>query len=192
LDECGEISSKRFLFWLDAPVQTANSKASDEEFELSSGHAVLQTEFVRHASKVTCRFIKTGDDVVLEWLDTKSDTFVRRFKFKEADAVAEMPGPALTNFRENLKPVYYFESPFVQKLIVCRLDQSMKKTVAGNKMKITGPPRFGEDATSTVHEIGDADAVRAVLESQFGIPFQETEGLDLSKSLGSSTRMWMK
>jgi DNA replicative helicase MCM subunit Mcm2 (Cdc46/Mcm family) len=100
-------------------------------------------------------------------------------------------GPALVDFQDNLMSVYHPNSSFERKIIVCCIDRLVKRTVAGNKVKITGPPRFDKTTIPVVQEIGDKDAVRAVLDSDFGIPLEETEGLTLSKSLQSPSNLWM-
>jgi N-hydroxyarylamine O-acetyltransferase len=136
------------------------------------------------------RFVKIGGDVALEWLDIQSGNFVPRYKFKAEDASIEGAGPAFGDFAENLKKVHYPDSIFEQKLVVCSLTRSQKKTLAGNRLKITGPPRFDKDVFPSVKELGDVDDVRAVLMSEFGIPLDETDELQLTKSLKSSPELW--
>ena len=139
------------------------------------------------------RFVKTGYDVALEWRDVKTDMFVPRFKFKATDATMEGPGPHLVDFHDNLMTVYHPQSPFEQKVILCRVNVSLKVTVAGNRIKITGLPRFDKNlAPVMVQELGDVHNVRAVLDSDFGIPLHETEGLLLTKSLKSPHEVWMQ
>jgi N-hydroxyarylamine O-acetyltransferase len=138
------------------------------------------------------RIVQEGNEnSVLEWLDAKTGAFVPRFKFQDADASTDATGPALFEFQDNLKTVFHPDSAFEQKIIVCRIDRFVKRTVAGNRIKITGPPRFDQNSVPVLQEIRDEDAVRSVLESNFGIPMKETEGLSLSKSLESPSEMWM-
>jgi N-hydroxyarylamine O-acetyltransferase len=137
------------------------------------------------------RFVKIGGgDVALEWLDVQSGGFVPRYKFKAEDASVDGAGPAFGDFEENLKKVHFPDSIFEQKLVVCSLTRSQKKTLAGNRLKITGPPRFDKDAFPIVRELGGVDDVRAVLMTEFGIPLDETDGLQLTKSLKSPPELW--
>jgi hypothetical protein len=140
---------------------------------------------------MTSRIVTNGDSSVLEWLEVKTGAFVPRFKFKHTDALIDGKGPALVDFQDNLMSVYHPNSSFERKIIVCCIDRLVKRTVAGNRVKITGPPRFDKRTIPVVQEIGDEDAVRAVLDSDFGIPLEETEGLTLSKSLQSPSNLWM-
>jgi N-hydroxyarylamine O-acetyltransferase len=87
-------------------------------------------------------------------------------------------------------------SVFSQKLICCLVTREHKITMAGNRLKVTGPPRFGDASGSspqdlTVTVFKSADEVRAVLEEKFGIPQEETVDLDLSRSLQAPGAVWV-
>ena len=138
------------------------------------------------------QFVKDGDYVILQWFDMHNDEFSPRFKFKAEDAAVDVPGPLLAEFSESLAKVHNPEGIFEKKLIVCLVTRSVKKTVAGSRLKITGPPRFDkEKTTQVVKDLGGVDCVRAVLQSDFGIPLEETEGLELDKSNAAPPEMWM-
>jgi len=49
----------------------------------------------------------------------------------------------------------------------------------GVAMENTNPPYFAKDVILVVQELGDVNAVRNMLESQFDISLEEAEGLDL-------------
>lgn len=88
-----------------------------------------------------------------------------------------------------LKRVLEADSIFSQKLIVCKLNREEKITLAGNRLKRTGPPRFST-ADPVYQTIESNKAAREVLRHVFGIPLEASEGLDLTKSLLADPGMW--
>jgi len=150
-----------------------------------------------------------GDSVVLYW--RSNGEWTPRLKWSYAASVLDKSGGVegrhrrypLDQFQFGLETVLKESSIFAQKLIACLITRERKLTLAGNRLKVTGPPRFppaGGEADETdetagshnvsVETVGTADGVRRVLEDRFGIPLSETEGLDLSKSLAADPSVW--
>jgi N-hydroxyarylamine O-acetyltransferase len=136
------------------------------------------------------KFARKGDDVVLHWFRA-SDEWVPRLKWNYEDSLLGSNGPALSSFEAALAVVHGSSSIFAQKLIVCLLTRENKLTVAGNRLKVTGPPRFPEqDATPIVRSLESEDEVREILRDDFGIPFEETQGICLGKSIAADPSIW--
>jgi hypothetical protein len=111
----------------------------------------------------------------------------------------------LSDFTDVLAAVLQPSSIFSQKIISVLLTRTEKQTLAGNRLKITGPPRFPlhngdkdnenhvtktmEPPVVTRHLESNHEA-RAVLEERFGIPLAATEGLDLVKSTSADSAIW--
>jgi N-hydroxyarylamine O-acetyltransferase len=97
----------------------------------------------------------------------------------------------LREFHPYLNTVRQPESNFSKKLICCVLTKHQKISLAGNRLKITGRPRFPEDeAPVTVQELESVEAVRQALHDHFGFPLAESATLDLSKSLATDAVVW--
>lgn len=79
---------------------------------------------------------------------------------------------------------------FCEKSITVKLTRTEKVSMAGNVLKRTGPPRFGQDmvVSRTVYET--VDQVRQVLLDEFGISLEETVDLDLGESLEAPASLW--
>jgi hypothetical protein len=71
----------------------------------------------------------------------------------------ENAGPPLSAFSDELAVTLEEKSIFSQKMICCCLTRDKKYTVAGNRLKITGPPRF---ASMPMHD-GDSSPVVPVV-----------------------------
>jgi arylamine N-acetyltransferase len=97
----------------------------------------------------------------------------------------------LQDFHPYLETVHRPESNFSKKLICCRLTRDRKVSLAGSRLKITGPPRFPEDrAPVTVRDLDSVGAVRRALSEHFDIALEESSGLDLSRSLATDPVIW--
>ena len=114
-------------------------------------------------------------------------------------------GPPLSAFKNELAVTLEEKSIFAQKMICCRLTRDYKYTVAGNKFKITGPPRFtsmnqhtanGDGTTNApivpvlIREIKSEDELRSILLEHFGIPIDATKGIALAKSIAADANIW--
>lgn len=159
-----------------------------------------------------------GDDdsVVLYWW--KKGGWVPRMKWSyTASVLPRERRPTLRSFEKALKMVQHPDSIFSKKLIACLLTRGEKTTLAGNRFKVTGLPRFpppplpdgdgdggdekggsdyyppGESSippASAAEMLDGADRVRRVLLERFGMPMEETADLDLSKSLAADPSIW--
>ena len=134
--------------------------------------------------------------VVLEWY--KDGEWKPRLQWFAEDAETNpSDSPVLSDYEATLKDLVQApESAFSKKIIVCQLTRTQKKTLAGNMLKITGPPRFpSKDEESaeipvTKTFLDGTEEVRQVLREEFGISLDETEMLDLSSSLRQDESMW--
>ena len=141
------------------------------------------------AEGMISRLVHVEDHVILEW--RKEGKWLPRLQFNhEAALLTGDKNPQLEDFNKALEFVHGESSPFTGKLIVCKISREEKRTLAGNKLKVTGPPRFGPDTPVIVTTLDSLDQVRHVLEDDFGIPWVETANLDLSKSLGADPSVW--
>ena len=103
-------------------------------------------------------------------------------------------GPELASFATALDSVHEESSIFSQKLISCLITRTEKVTLAGKRLKITGPPRFPleEGAEVSIQQLEGVSEARIVLRDRFGIPLVETVGLDLTKSSSAAAAVWAK
>jgi N-hydroxyarylamine O-acetyltransferase len=133
-----------------------------------------------------------GDAVYLYW--HKSGEWVPRLRWAyhlHSVGGAADPRMTLRDFHPYLNTVRQPESNFSKKLICCILAKDRKISLAGNRLKITGRPRFPEvEASVEVKELDSVDAVRQALQDHFGIPLAESATLDLSKSLATDAVVW--
>jgi N-hydroxyarylamine O-acetyltransferase len=134
-----------------------------------------------------------GDAVYLYW--HKNGEWVPRLRWAYhlhgAGSAADPPRMTLRDFHPYLNTVRQPESNFSKKLICCILAKDRKISLAGNRLKVTGRPRFPEEAASVdVQELDSVEAVRQALRDHFGIPHAESETLDLSKSLATDAVVW--
>lgn len=125
----------------------------------------------------------------------------------------------LTDFEPILTEVHKETSPFSQKFVICKLTSYEKVSISATKMKRTGPPRFSaynnnggkspkNDSTkekdmvdrndhapffvpsTQITKFNSLDEIRMALRDEFGIPLEESHGLDLNKSPLASDDLW--
>jgi hypothetical protein len=133
----------------------------------------------------------SADTVRLEWY--RSGQWIPRLQWSLRDSKLGASGPNIQEFACALALAQEESSLFSQKMIVCILTQDEKVTLAGNRLKISGPPRFADnndDAAVSIRHLECVQEVRDKLIDRFGIPLAETEGLDLAKSLSSNPAVW--
>eukprot|EP00525_Craspedostauros_australis_P000217 CAMPEP_0198124972 /NCGR_PEP_ID=MMETSP1442-20131203/41458_1 /TAXON_ID= /ORGANISM="Craspedostauros australis, Strain CCMP3328" /LENGTH=333 /DNA_ID=CAMNT_0043784491 /DNA_START=302 /DNA_END=1303 /DNA_ORIENTATION=- len=140
------------------------------------------------AEGMQSRFVPDGTDIVLEY--KKGGVWTPRLKWDaQIDATR-----TLEDFAQCLKQVQDVNCNFGQKTIVCSVTRDWKYTVAGSKFKVTGPGRMSmaDDGVAPVaaQELSSKDEVRSILESKFGIAMEETETLDMSRSLAAEDKVW--
>ena len=141
------------------------------------------------AEGMISRFVETEPGMIdLHFYNEEEATFKPRIRFQRDHIVSG--GFDLPLFAPYLDNVYTEHSPFVQKLVCCRVTRTHKYTVAGNRLKVT-TPRFGEDSTKTVTSFNTDDEVRQVLCEHFGIPYEQTKGLDTRRSSEAKPDLWM-
>jgi arylamine N-acetyltransferase len=136
------------------------------------------------------KIVKEGDTVTLCWF--KAGEWTERFTWSYEDSIVKK-GLALSDFEKGLKLVLADGSIFAEKLIVCRLTRDRKLTLAGNRFKITGPPRFSSDAPvppPSIRYLDSEEQMREILRDVFGQPWEVTQGLDLSKSNAANPEVW--
>jgi hypothetical protein len=140
-----------------------------------------------------------NDEVHLLWFRPETQTWAPRLKWKHADALlGSSRGPLLESFAPGLAATLDESSVFGQKLICCRITRDTKRTLAGHRFKVTGPPRFG---TSKVllpvvpppiveQPLESDEAARHVLVREFGIPLEQSVGLHLTRSIAADPLLW--
>jgi N-hydroxyarylamine O-acetyltransferase len=159
-----------------------------------SGDLVQITPEGMRSKLVRNRNDTQGDAVYLCW--HKNGVWVPRLRWAYHPPSVLGGGAAaaamtLRDFHPYLNTVRQPESNFSKKLICCVLTKDRKISLAGNRLKVTGRPRFPEDeAPVTVKELESVEAVRQALHDHFGIPLAESEVLDLSKSLATDAVVW--
>jgi N-hydroxyarylamine O-acetyltransferase len=136
----------------------------------------------------------TKDEAHLLWFRPETQTWAPRLKWKHADALLGNRGPPLESFAPGLSATLDESSVFGQKLICCRVTRDTKRTLAGHRFKVTGPPRFG---TSELPEppiveqpLESDEAARQVLWREFGIPLEQSVGLRLTRSITADPLLW--
>jgi N-hydroxyarylamine O-acetyltransferase len=143
------------------------------------------------------RFQVRSNEIVYQW--NINGEWVDRFKWKHEEGMKHsIEGRSLTAFADRLALVLADGFIFSEKLIVCRLTREKKITLAGNRLKITGPPRFvhesgdpdQEKSNVTIRFLQDTEEARKVLHEEFGIPLAATTGLLLTKSLNADPALW--
>jgi N-hydroxyarylamine O-acetyltransferase len=154
----------------------------------------MRSKLVRHHED------DQGDAVFLYWF--KNGEWVPRLRWSypaslehdDPSATSSTRGSTtmrLQDFHPYLETVHRPESNFSKKLICCRLTRDRKVSLAGSRLKITGPPRFPEDrAPVTVRDLDSVGAVRRALSEHFDIALEESSGLDLSRSLATDPVIW--
>jgi N-hydroxyarylamine O-acetyltransferase len=145
---------------------------------------------------------KIDGDVILYWWSYQSRKWLPRLKWNyDASLLLGLKSPPLAAFVNNLAAVHDEASIFSQKLICCRLTREMKYTVAGNRYKVTGKPRFNMDqavesaCTGPVPPVAirlleSEDELRNALRNNFDIPMEATDGIGLKKSLTADPIIW--
>ena len=176
----------------------------DEDLE----HGKIQTTPEGMVSRLVRRngqnqdIVKDGDSVQLEWLKD-GGIWTPRLQWKYDDMVPSVSESKrkLSDFQPALDLVLQEGSNFSRKIIVCRLTQDCKTTLAGNLLKVTGPPRFPiqeqnskKDTITTppvtTTSLDSLERVRQVLLEEFNIPLEETEELDITQSMAQDPTLW--
>jgi N-hydroxyarylamine O-acetyltransferase len=131
--------------------------------------------------------VKDEDEVRLEWF--VDGAWQPRQKWSYADSLR---GVAIADLSQCLADTHHPESVFSKKLIVTLLTRTTKTTLAGNRLKTTGPPRFreGSQGTKDVRTLSSLDEIRHVLLEKFGIPLGETQGIQIDRSLAADEQVW--
>lgn len=128
------------------------------------------------------------DEVVMWW--RKDGEWKARLRWKHRDTQTFGKNEdTFEIFQNGLDMVLSPPSIFSQKLIVCLLTDKQKVTLAGHKLKITGPPRFANENVD-LSEVESDEAAREVLEKTFGIPMEHSDGLALDNSLNADPNIW--
>jgi len=136
------------------------------------------------------RFVRDDNDenmMILEW-KTSSGEWSPRLKWNHQAALVS-EGPSEQDFQRALETVHEPSNIFSRKLIVCLISRTKKITIAGGRLKVT-TPRFGPDLKVSLTQIESTMRIREILSEEFGIPMEETEGLDLSKSTRAPAEIW--
>jgi N-hydroxyarylamine O-acetyltransferase len=161
-----------------------------------TGDAVYQEE-QETPEGMRNRFQARSDEIVYQWY--VNGNWADRYKWKqEIGLKPPAESWSLSDFSSHLSMVQADGSIFSEKLIVCRLTAEKKLTLAGNRLKITGPPRFiheegepGEEKSNVTYRfLQDAEEARVLLLEEFGIPLETTTGLVLTKSLNADPTIW--
>lgn len=143
-------------------------------------------------SKMLRQHGDSNEHIVLYWF--KGGQWIPRLRWNSHDVFLGAAAPALSDFSSGLAYVQQPSSIFSQKLIMCLLTDQRKVSLAGNKLKITGPPRFPKDSNTVeppkVEILHSVQQIRQVMKDTFGIPMESTEGLDLTRSLNASPEVW--
>jgi len=155
-------------------------------------HPLVLEEMNTEQTTAECmisRFVENEPGLIdLHFYNYEEAVFKPRIRFQRDHILSG--GFDLPLFAPYLDNVHTEQSPFVQKLVCCRVTRTHKYTVAGNRLKVT-TPRFGEDSTKTVTSLDTDDEVRKVLSEYFGIPYEQTKGLDTGRSLEAKPDFWM-
>lgn len=169
-------------------------------------------------SKIT-KDVEDNDYVILYWY--LNNKWVPRLRWKYSDSIIsnqDNMNRSIESFQENLNVVHAPTSNFSKKLICTKLSRTHKYTIAGNKYKVTGPPRFAFSTSSSsdkatddghhtsnhnnntnntvvepiiiIEELSNTMDVRMKLLNVFGIPLDQTETLDLSNSVDANSTIW--
>jgi N-hydroxyarylamine O-acetyltransferase len=130
------------------------------------------------------------DIVICEWY--RSGQWIPRLRWSLRDSKLRSSGPKADDLSRSLAWVQEESSIFSLKLIACILTRDKKITLAGNQLKITGPPRFADndDAVVSIQHLDSVKEVRDAMSEIFDIPLAESEGLDLAKSLSADPSVW--
>jgi N-hydroxyarylamine O-acetyltransferase len=146
------------------------------------------------------KICKLDEDVVLYWWSHATQTWLLRLKWNyRASLLLDEKSPRLAEFGPALATIQDPASIFSQKLICCRLTRERKFTVAGNRFKVTGSPRFPDVAPEPendvtvpvhIHPIASEEELRAILRDHFDIPTDATGGIALQQSLAANPEIW--
>lgn len=134
------------------------------------------------------KLVKQDDEVQLQWLVDGEWRPRLKWSFEQSQSSVE-----LSALHNKLAIVQSPESNFSKKVVATRLTRTSKCTLAGSRLKVTGPPRFqgnGSQGPKETTQLASADEARQILVDRFGIPFSETEGLLLEKSNAASEEIW--
>jgi arylamine N-acetyltransferase len=132
---------------------------------------------------------REGEDVILYWM--KEGKWTPRLKWEYKSSIGD--GFDVSSFDQYLQLVQDPTSIFSQKSIVTLVNREYKISMAGNKLKVTGPPRFvapGIEGSPVIEYCRSEQEAGKILRDRFGIPRQETDGLNLQKSTQASEAIW--
>ena len=139
------------------------------------------------------KLAKEGDDDIVLWWKV-SGKWSKRLRWSYKACLLGKDGPEADDeaFANGLKAVQQDDSVFAKKLIVCKITREQKTTLAGNRLKMTGPPRFSqqEGVVPTIRHLASEEEVRHVLLDLFEIPLSESKGLDLTRSKAAPAALW--
>ncbi len=145
------------------------------------------------------------DTTTLYWWHAPKNDWLPRLKWSYAASQLLEHGPPLSDFSHIVTTTMDDTSTFAQKLICCRLTRAKKYTVAGNKFKVTGSPRFVATTTTSpsdvpttsitdvpvvIRDIASESQLQSILWEHFGIPCDATTGISLTKSITADTNIW--
>ena len=180
--DCQPETDEEFSTWLvdvgfgEAAIHPLRYNAFDEEQRTPEG---MQSKLIRK-----------NDDVYLYWLRSSGE-WVPRLKWNYKESLLGSKGPPISSFAKVHEDIHIPSTIFSQKMIVVLVTRNNKLILAGNRLKITGPPRFSDqDPTSIERFLGSEEAVQEILRDSFGIPCEETQGMCLSKSMAADPSIW--
>ena len=150
---------------------------------------VYEFEKVQITSEgMASRLMENDGKVSLDWFKDKE--WRPRLQWNLEDGSRSR---SIEELSELLDRVYSPDSIFSRKLIVCRLLRDQKLTLAGDKLKVTGPPRYTND-TETVNvkitQLDSKQGIRDALAKQFGIPLDETKNLDVEQIVKQDPKLF--
>lgn len=142
---------------------------------------------------MVCKMCEEGTDSMrLYW--KKEGQWRARLHWSKADALLPPDkSPCVDLIQPHLTMVAeHPQSPFVQKLIVCRINKTHKYTLAGNKYKVT-LRSFDEAVAPKIVEqrvIESNEAARELLRDVYNVPLASSEGLELATSQKAANELW--
>lgn len=183
----GEPPLEPLRLWLDGREQTT-AEGMISRFVIDD-----HPEEATSPTKSELDLPKDSALVVLEW--NTDGAWKPRIRFSLSDVTASDRGPCLEDFQRNCDEVLR-EGPFTQKLIMCTLTETEKRTLAGATFKVTKPRFGGEQVITELAEPSAepktvVEAAQQVMLENFGISLEESKDLDLTISLhGRNVATW--
>ena len=132
------------------------------------------------AEGMQSRFISEGSDIFLQRYDPSNDFWYSKAKLLSVSFLDS--NYSVTDFESDLLDVFDRDSIFRRKLVACRLTRDEKITLAGHSLKRT-LNRLSPNEKVHVQDLRTKEDVRAVLESEFGIPLSETLSIKTGTTL---------